>query len=172
MTPRDRRGFTLTEAVVTVAVAVAVGLPLLHLVRTSDVQVVTSEDAMFAEVLAHRRLETALVESPPDLEKRLPLEQTYEGTDEVEERRTDDLPAYAANLGTSDNAFRSLLRVDRAAPGLLRYAVTVTWPVAPGSPARRHLRLVRLRCVPTWSMTTTYPQGGSDGQRQSLRGLR
>ena len=161
-----RRGFTLAEMLVTVGVAVVIGLPLLAIVGASDKQTIVSEDYMFAESLAQRHLARAMSLPLPSL--NLPVNEVIDLTPAEDEDIVEPFLAYKKNLN-GDDTFKGNLKIEEVADGLYMYNIEITWPTAPGSQEERCLKLTRYRCLPTLSLTRTYRHVGSAVKRKKLR---
>lgn len=165
-----RGGLSLVEVLVAAAVAVALGLPLLALMGQSDHEAVVSEDYMFAEALAQRYLEEALAIPLEELDRKVPLEREIAGPNDEDRTRMKRHEPYLRNL-SGPESFRGRLAVDRLEEGFFRYQVRLEWPVRPGSDARRHHVLLRLRCRSTLAATLRFAQGGATSERGRLKEL-
>ena len=157
-----RRAFTLVETLITLAIAVALGLPLIAIVRVSDNQTIVSEDYMFAETLAQRELAKAL--AIPWDELSLPLEKRLETRPCEQKAIRKEFPAFAKNL-QGENSFEAKLWIEELEEGLLLYRIRIDWG------ARSHV-LSRFRCLPTLSLTKTFSSRASLSKRKELRKLK
>lgn len=133
-----RRGLSLVELVVAVALVAVVGTPLLGMLAATDHEAMTSEDYMQAEAQAQRELVDLLATPWRDLEARLPLEKKLA---------------------------RGTVTAKKLEEGLIAIEVQLAWPVRPGSPAQRRYGLVRLRARPDQSIRNAYAFGDGEGNR-------
>lgn len=140
-----RRGIGMVEVLVGIFIIAALGLPILANVSTAVRETAAGEEYMFAEALALEHLEQALSRPLDELEHELPELKELPDHDDVDRKRTQGLKSFQAHLAGSE-AFRGTVQIDALAPRLLRYVVTVEWPISPGSHDMRRLVLVRLRC--------------------------
>ena len=161
-----KKGFTLAEMLITVAVATVIGLPLLAIVGASDKQTIVSEDYMFAESLAQRHLARTM--AIPLGKLCLPIDEAIDLTPPEDEKIVEPYAAYKKNL-SGDYSFAGNVRVEEVADGLYLYTIEITWPIAPGSDEDRRLTLTRYRCLPTLSLTRTFRQSRAAALRRKLR---
>lgn len=138
MPTRNRRGLSLAEIVLSVALVAVVGVPLLGMIAATDHEAMTSEDYMRAEAQAQRVLADLLATPWQTLETKLPLDQKIE---------------------------RGTVTAKKVEDGLISIEVQIAWPVHPSSPAMRRYGLVRLRARPDQSIRTAYAFGDGEGNR-------
>lgn len=141
-----RGAFGLVEVLVGVFLVAALGLPILSNVSTAVRQTAAGEEYMFAEALAQEHLEQALSRPIAELKDDLPYFAQVPAHEDKDRERTAELASFQAHL-SGPESYRGQLVVEEVAPYLWRYAVTVEWPVTPGSEQMRRLELTRLRCL-------------------------
>ena len=119
-----RRGLSLVEVLIVVAIMSTVALPVLSLISTGSREGALSEDFMFAEVLASRFLEEWGSQSFESLDALVPRTITAKGA------APDALPARPHTETLScPPGFAAELTLKRVREGLLSLEVTVQWQV-------------------------------------------
>lgn len=161
MTHSGRRAVSLAEIVIAVGLVAVVSIPLFGLLAATDHEAMTSEDYMQAEALAQRRMADVLATPWPELEASLPLRQDLSGglpADEPMAKAHEEFGRFLRQL-------QGELTVTRVEEGLISVRIELSWPVRPGSPARRRYGLLRLRARPDQSIRAAYAFGDGQGNR-------
>jgi type II secretory pathway component PulK len=152
-----RNGIGFIEVVVAVAILAVLSVPILGNMGLAVKETAVSQDYLLAEAVAQAALAEAMKIPVEELRKDLPYYQPVGVHGEVEQLRLKDLPLYRQPL-EGLNGIRGQVTVDeideqgranRKNPdghNLLRYEVTLEWPVHPGSTQMRSYALLRMRC--------------------------
>lgn len=155
MNRASKKALTLLEVLTAAVIATLMALPIISLLATGSHESMVSEDYMFAQALAQRYLAEAMATSLEVLEEKLPLEKELSGLPEDDEKIAALFEEYRKNLSGSQ-AFAGELKVSEIAPRLLKYEVSLSWPVKPGSSKLRKYVLLRLRCHRDISISSNF----------------
>ncbi len=153
---RNRRGVTLLEVLTAAIVGTLMSLPVITLLATSTHESMVSEDYMFAEALAQRYLAEALSIPWGDLQEQLPLDVPISGIPEEDKAIAMRFPAYAKNI-SGDFAFKGKLTANELKDDIVKFEVSLTWPVKPGSSTNRKYAVIRFRCRHDIAVSTNFP---------------
>jgi hypothetical protein len=151
-----RRGITIAEVLVVVGLITALGVPLLGFIATDGHEVMSSGDYMLAEALLERHVHQMLAIPFGELAAKLPLTRKIAGVPEGDEELARKFPEYGIAL-SGPESFRGSVVATLAAPGLIQIEAALTWPVKPGSAARRHYSILRMRAQPDLAIRANYP---------------
>ena len=152
---RMRAGVSMLEVLCAAVIAALMALPVISLLFTSTHESMVSEDYMFAESLAQRYLAETMSIPWMELRERLPMKVAIKGIPSEDRVIAKYHSEYARNL-EGDLAFSGTLEVQEIEPGLLKFEISLTWPVRPGASANRRYALVRFRCRHDLAVATNF----------------
>lgn len=150
-----RAAFTLMEVLVTGAIAATLAFPIVGSLFMAGHEAASSEDAMIAEAMAERYLQEALAEPFEALDGKLPLKVSLSGLPGADRGLADGHPELVQNV-SGPEAPSGDLHILAMTPDLLRYRITLSWPVRSGSSARRTYTLLRYRARMDASFRTSW----------------
>jgi len=153
---RGRGGFTLLEVLIVGVLGLLIAGPILLLIGSSTREASASEDYIVVEALAQRYLQEMLSVPWEELEPILPIERALEGIPPGDEELARIYPEYLQALRGED-AIKGSLKAQLVQPGLVAIEINMSWPVAPGSPAKRSYSIIRLKTRPDQSIRSSYP---------------